>query len=213
MEILNLIIVALLVPFAIYRLGHTPVWLAALILWLISTLVTVGIFKPISLALMLLIIYVSLISLTRGALVEVNYIRRHARPDRFRSIIGKSLLRWLLFPAVALIGFFSFLAVNQMSGNMVRDTVYSARLTQPDGASYACSVDQKLVCECVPPLVAESMSQVKPIDCPREESFAIDQAADRSKLERDIHFAIDRFFNFLKADVQNRVKRILAKGR
>lgn len=66
MEILNLIIVALLVPLAIYRFGHTPVWLSTLVLWLIVSVASVGVFKPVSLALMLLVIYVSLISLTRG---------------------------------------------------------------------------------------------------------------------------------------------------
>jgi len=216
MEIFNLIIVGLLVPLAIYRFRQTPVWLAALVLWLIVSVVSVGLFKPISLALILLVIYVSLISLTRGALAEIRYIRQYLRPDRFRSIIGKSLLRWLLFPVVALIGYLSLLAVNQMSVGMIRDTVYSATLTQrdvPDGVSYACSVDNKLICECVPPIVAESMKQVTPIDCPLEGSYALNQAADRSKLERDIHFAVDRFFNYLKADVRNRVKRTLAQGR
>jgi len=207
MEILNLIIITLLVPLAIIQFGHTSVWLIVLILWLLASITTIGLFQPVSLALLILFIYVSLISLSHAAVIETRYIRQHLQPAGFRSIIRGTLLRWLLFPVIALLGYFSYLSVNQIINRVVNDAVYSAAVTQdnaPDSVAYSCSVDQKMVCKCT--------AQANPVDCPQD-SYAKLQASDRSRLERDIHYAIDRFFNRMKSDVKSRVRRILKSSR
>lgn len=204
MEILNLIIITLLVPLALNQFGLTSIWLAVLIVWLLLSFIWNGLLHPLSLALVLLLLYVSVLSLAHSALRESRYIRGQLAPAAFNSIMRGTLLRWLVFPVIALLGYVSYLAIEQMIDRIINDTLYSLSFTQGESrekASYACADTHKLVCRCV--------AQPTPEDCPAD-SYAISQAGDRLVLERDIHFAIDRFFNRLKLDLKDRVKRAVA---
>ncbi len=213
MEIVNLIAVAVLTPLAVHRLGSVSTWFLVLVTGLCASILAVGLLQPITLALLALLIYAALISLARSATAELRYIGQHIQRDVLRSIVWGTLLRWSVFPLIILLGYLSYQAINQSIHRAVSDTVYTTKIgTGSAGhAAYACSVDHRLVCECVAARIPGATANVTPSDCPQD-SYAVTEAADRTALERDVHFSVDRFFTRLKAELQAHVSRILKSG-